>query len=115
MSVSNQTKKSFFYTSFFVASVLLGCVLHGSLREINSRVVSFDSDWVIAEMIQAGTVDPKKIESIDKVSACLSNVIEQYAAENKVVIIPKKAVIAGGKDVSHEIQSLMNKRCMNNA
>lgn len=115
MNVSNQTKKSFFTFPLLVISILLGWTLHSSQRDVTSGVVSFDSDWVIGEMIQSNQNSAEKIEFIDKMSACLSEVIEQYADENNVVIIPKKAVIAGGKDISSEIQSLMQKRCASNA
>jgi len=115
MNVSKQTKKSVFSISLLVASALLGWTLHSSQRAVEKGIVSFDADWVIGEMIQANQNSAEKINFIDKMSVCLGEIIEEYANENHVVIIPKKAVIAGGEDVSYEIQSLMNKRCISNA
>lgn len=76
-------------------------------------MVTLDTKQIINHMLTQNKAHiDKEVDTVETMSACLSEVIEEYAKHHRVVIFPRQAAIAGNKDVTSEIKHVMQKKCL---
>lgn len=104
------------YVIFSICLITFVCLMLLLLPEKeNKAIVTLDSKKLINEMIlNVAEAKEDKLIFIDEMSQCLSDVVEEYAKEYKVLVLPQQAVIAGGQDITSTIQVKMHKNCTKN-
>lgn len=75
-------------------------------------VVTLDNKQIIHQMLIGNQGKIEQPNFIESLSACLSDVIEDYANKHQVLILPSQAAIAGNKDITQTIKAHMHQRCV---
>ena len=78
------------------------------------KIVTLDTKQIIHQMIVKNSSKIEQPNFIETVSACLSEVVEDYAKQHHALILPSQAAIAGNKDITFEIKAQMQQRCLQN-
>lgn len=98
-----------FMICFMVTILAVSLASHKKKIEAIPQTVSIDTNSIVAEFIQINK--GKSISEIelnimvDKFSANLGKIIEERASTEHLVILPKQAIIAGGKDYTNIIKT----------
>ena len=78
-------------------------------------VVTLDSKRIIQQLLAQHPSKTEQPYFIDSLSACLSEVVADYAIKNHVLILPSQASIAGNQDITSIISNRVLKQCLKDA
>lgn len=109
MNAKIPTKRLGLYMLFCFA--IFALALHADPRE---QIVTLDTKHIINQVIEYNQSNLEKSNVIESASACLSALIEDYAKQHQVLILPSQAAIAGNKDITQTIKAQMQRRCLQN-
>lgn len=105
MSVNDKIKLMLYLWLLSVA------FLGGLLLKSPAQMVTLDAKKIVSDIMLNDVSKGDQIRSIDEMSQCLSQIIDEYAIQHKVMILPKQAVIAGNRDITREIHVRMYQKC----
>jgi hypothetical protein len=103
---------------FLAHGLMLGCSLLGVFLFIKGwdrgSVVSFDKAVVVRQFVtqlSLQKMDSEKNRTLsDKFAKALKESIDEYARDNKAIVIKKEMVLASNKDVTALIAACLSKK-----
>jgi len=93
----------------------LGCNIGQVIStKAESKVATIDVDFFIKKMVQSMaekglSEDETKTKTKEELSK-LDAILQKIAAKEGIVVIPSKAVIAGGIDITEQVEAILEKQ-----